>query len=330
MAGPKERPWDKLFAPKTGIGGLPHLTVDGALAISFAHEVPFAPQLAHEPMLPAALEGLPGLGVDGTIEVDGWRKKRDPFGFAVEGALASGDLVAFEPARQACLRPFLRELEARKVPFAKVQLAGPATARWLTQTSGGSPASELAELDQQIFRLLLARSIALVAAVRRARATPILFLDEPGLAALDSSDPRHALVLQELQLLVRLAQKAGAIVGLHCCAQTEWAAVLSLGLDIVSIDARLSLDALLEEKAAYGKFLKAGGALALGVIPTEPDATYAVEELVDSLEVSLRAMALNPPILLTPACGLSLRSVADAERIVAQVGEAQTRLRALV
>jgi hypothetical protein len=60
-----------------------------------------------------------------------------------------------------------------------------------------------------------------------------------------------------------------------------------------------------------------------------------VEELVDAVEVSLKA-ALPPghsfprvgsQVLLTPACGLAMRSVVDAERILEQLKGAQRRLR---
>ena len=215
-------------ASRTGIGSLPHTEVDAALRISFGHELPFLPQLPAvnpaESMLPAALEGLPGVGPEGTIDVDGWRRGRDPFGFAVEHAIATGELAPFEPLAQACFRPFLTELERRGLPFGKVQIAGPATARWYARTSSGEPASEIAELDQQVFRLLLAKSLALVAAVKRTHATPIVFLDEPGLIALDRQNARHGVVLQELELMIRSLQSAGALVGLHCCGNTDWAA----------------------------------------------------------------------------------------------------------
>lgn len=292
-------------------------------------------------MIPAALDGLPGLSVDGdgrcTIDLDAWRRKRDSFALAIEGALRSDELTHFEPSPQACrcFRPFVAQLESRKLRFAKVQVAGPATVRWAARVSTGEPASEVAELDQQIFQLLLARSLALVKAVRTAGATPILFLDEPGLFALRREGARHRVVLQELELLIAAAQRAGALVGLHCCSNTDWAAVLELGLDIVSIDARLSLDAVLEDRAAWLAFRSSGAALALGVVPTDLGASYVLAELVDSIEASLRATTPKgvgfesqlSRLILTPACGLGTRSVIDAERIVGEVVEAQRRLK---
>ena len=330
----------RLFPPasSTGIGSLPYLQVAEALTLAARHDLFFLPEHPEEAMIPAALEGVPGLtvGSDGgwVIDVDRWRRKREPFGLAIQQAVASGELSGFEPQACRTFRPFLAQVESRKLAFAKVQLAGPATVRWQTKLSTGESASDVAELDQQLFGWLTARCLALVKAVQRAGAAPILFLDEPGLVALRLDNPRHQVVLEQLKRLIAMLQRAGALVGLHCCGQTEWGAVLGLGLDILSIDARLSLDAVLEERSAYEGFLAAGATLALGVIPTEPGAKYALEELVDSIEVSLRSAAgpqesLIARMILTPACGLALRSVADAERIVAELFEAQRLLRAL-
>jgi hypothetical protein len=292
-------------------------------------------------MIPAALEGLPGLSYDAegvcTVDLAAWQHARDRFTLQIESALSSGNLQALEPGGRA-YRPFLWEIENRKTPFAKVQLAGPATVRWVAKTSAGTAASETPELDQQIFRLLLARALALVKAMRRAGATPILFLDEPGLYALQADNVRHLLVLKELSMLVVAAQREGALVGVHCCSNTRWSALLALGLDILSIDARLSLDAVLEDARAFWAFMAGGSTLSLGIVPTDLATTYALPELVDSVEASFRATAprgvsfegLLAQMLLTPACGLGMRSVQDAERIVAEVRDAQRRLRSLV
>jgi hypothetical protein len=332
----------------TGICSLPHTQQELALQMALQHDIPFLPQLpradAAELMIPAALEGLPGLAFDSdgvcTVDLQTWQSQRDRFTLSIETGLSSGDLTSFEPSAAACRswRPFLWEVENRKLPFAKVQLAGPATVRWVAKTSAGAPASEVAELDQQIFRLLLARSLALVKAVRRAGATPICFLDEPGLYALEAGNVRHLLVLKELSMQIVALQREGALVGLHCCSNTRWGEVLALGLDLVSIDARLSLDAVLEESRAFWAFMAGGSTLSLGIVPTDLATAYALPELVDSVEASFRATAprgvsfegLLSQMLLTPACGLGMRSVPDCERIVAEVREAQRRLRSVV
>ena len=314
----------------TGIGSLPPQPIGLALQGAFAHDVPFLPEL--ERMMPAALEGLPGVDAAGTIALDAWRRGRDGLGRELDAAMASFELAAFEPSEHArsCFRPFLREVEARRLPFAKVQLAGPASVRWLSPTSSGVPASDVVELDQQLFQLILARAIALVHAVRRTGARPILFLDEPGLGRLVPSDPRHAVVLQELRMLIAAARGQGALVGLHCCANTAWGAVLGLGLDILSFDARLSLDAVLDERAAVRAFIDAGGTFALGVVPTGAGEPYVLAELIESVEVSLRSTIPRfdvARLLVTPACGLALHSAAEADAIVAEVREAQAGLR---
>ena len=283
----------------TAIGSLPHTQLELAMQMAFQVDIPYLPQLPagnpSELMIAAALDGLPGLRFDSeggcTVELAEWETSRSAFGASIERALDSGELSAFEPSARACRawKPFLWEIENRKLTFAKVQIAGPATVLWITKASSGSPASDLAELDQQIFRLLLSKCLAMVKAIRRTSATPILYLDEPGLYALDRRNPRHLLTLQELRVLTLAVQREGALVGLHCCGNTDWEAILDLGLDLISLDVRLSLDALLEEKDAFWRFLLGGSTLSLGIIPTDMKSSFAVRELVDSVEASLEA-----------------------------------------
>lgn len=332
----------------TGIGSLPHSQGELALQMALQQSVPYLPQLPHENpgelMIPAAVDGLPGAGFDGegmvTVDLEAWRRGRDRLTLRLDEAFAAANFEAFEPSVQACRswRPFLFEVGARKLPFAKVQLAGPTTVRWVAKTSEGRPVTEVPELDQQLLRLVMAKALALVQALRRLNVTPILFLDEPGLYALERGNVQHLLALKDLQVLAVAAQREGALVGVHCCSNTDWPRVLELGLDLVSIDARLSLDALLEDRDAWLRFLSTGATLALGIVPTDLASSYSLVELCDSVEASLRAT--TPPgmpfeavlsrMLLTPACGLGLRSVIDAERITGEVHEAQRRFLSLL
>jgi hypothetical protein len=332
----------------TGIGSLPHTQLELGLQMALQVDVPYLPQLPaglpFEFMIPQAIERLPGLEVDAEggalIDPAGWAAGKDAFIAELEAALGSGELRAFEPSPQACRawNPFLWEVEHRKLMLAKLHLAGPATVRWVVKTSTGEVAADVPELDQHLFRLVMARALAMVKAVRRSGATPLFFLDEPGLYALHRADPRHLVVLQELRLLTVALQNEGALVGLHCCSNTDWAALMDLGLDLLSVDARLSLDAVLDAGEPLHRFVADGGRFSLGIIPTDLATSYAVPELVDAVETSLRATFRDEGVfkevasrcLLTPACGLGMRSVIDAERIFAELRDAQRRFISLI
>src|SRR5262249_4953390 len=92
-----------------------------------------------------------------------------------------------------------------------------------------------------------------------------------------------------------------------------------------------------EDTAAIKRFFASGATLSLGIVPTNLDTTYSIPELVDSVEASLRATlgrsafagALSH-VLLTPACGLAMRTVMDAERIFDELRQAQRAARAAV
>ena len=332
----------------TGIGSLPHTQAELALQCSLQHDVPFLPQLPTgrpaELMIPAALEGFPGVSFDndGTCFVDPrvWERQKGPFGQRLEEALNAKAYSAFEPSADACrsFRAFMGEIEQRQLPFAKVQIAGPATVRWVARTSSGRLLQDVPDMDQQVFHMLMAKSLALVSAVRHAGATAILYLDEPGLYALDKSDMKHVLMLQELKVLIAAVQQSGALVGLHCCGNTDWAAIMELGLDILSVDARLSFDAVVKERAAFSRFVASGATLSLGIVPTDIDAAYKPEALFDAVEASLRTTlpagfggsSWLANMLLTPACGLAMRSMAETERILEAVQAAQRHFRRAV
>ena len=334
----------------TGIGSLPHSQLEMALQMALQVDIPYLPQLATgapgEWLIPSALDGLPGLRFDAdgltTVDVAEWEGQRERFGLSIESALQSDALGSFEPMPQAsrAFRPFLWEVENRKLALAKVQIAGPCTVRWVAKTTDGRPTSDVPALDQQIFRLLLAKSLALVKAVRRAGATPLIYLDESGLYALYRKNAQHLMALQELKVMAMALRREGALVGLHCCGNTDWPAVLDLGMDVLSIDVRLSLDAVLEDTAAIKRFFGSGATLSLGIVPTNltaTDAAYSIPELVDSVEASLRATfgrsafaSVLSHTLLTPACGLAMRSVIDAERIFDELRQAQRAARATV
>lgn len=327
----------KLAGKTTGIGSLPHAQIDAALQFSFSMGIPFLPQLpARNPwefMIPAALEGLPGLQVDrdgiATLDQDVWmgraRALNDRLLSAFESSHRPDAFAGFEPtgATSACWQPFLWEVGERKLPAAKIQLVGPLTAQWSLRAKNGRPLESDHELATQIFRLILARATAMVRRLKATGAHPILFLDEPGLFSLTLPQATHASALAELRLAVQALKKEGATVGLHCCSNTDWKTVLGLGLDLVSIDVALSLQELLGAKTELERYLDHGSRLSLGVVPAPRagDGWDHVAKLRQALSRHVsesgltekhRRMILGES-LWTPACGLAFHTVEEAE-----------------
>ena len=328
----------------TGIGSLPHHNIDAALAFSFQTSLPFLPQIPirnpWEFMIAQALEGVPGLEVEpgGSVllDLDVWTGRSHALNERLLSAFASATrsdaFESFEPS-SACSsswQPFLFELEEKQIRLAKIQLAGPLTAQWSLRLKDGTSTDSHPEIATQIYRLVLARAIAMSRRLQAGGVQPVLYLDEPGLYGLNITNPRHLMGLQELKLLIQALKKEKVWIGVHCCSNTDWSAILGLGLDILSLDTALSLQSLLSEREAVHKFVKSGGRFSLGVIETtktsealrgfQPSSLLA--HLTSTLEAGLAshypelAQKILREAIFTPACGLALHSVTDAESIL--------------
>ena len=342
-------------APKkpltTGIGSLPHANVDAALKFSFKLRVPFLPQLPirnpKEYMVSQALERLPGLVLEsgGVTKLDEsrWLTGSSKLREETESTFSSseqGAFEVFEPSAEAwnCWKPFLFELQEQNVSFAKVHIAGPMTCQWALQLTDGSAADSKPEIGMQVFRLILARSIAMARKLYSIGVTPLFYLDEPGFFGFSAKDPKHVLGLSELKLFIQTLQKENVLVGIHCCSNTDWKAMLSLPIDVLSLDTNLSLASVLSCRNEVKRFIGEGGRFSLGIVPTgtHPVKLQAFRPalLLDHLTSTLATGLAGEPELLknilstaliTPACGLALHSVEDAETILAYTLEVAER-----
>jgi hypothetical protein len=167
-------------------------------------------------------------------------------------------------------KPFVRAVAGRKPVIAKAQLAGPGAIA--AYGAGRAPLQEKATR--------MAREL------KAAGTTPWIVFDEPLTSA---PSP-------ELPALLAAVRREGALTGLHCCAQAPWAEVLALDLDVVSFDARLSLDAVLATGFR--------GRLCLGVTP----------------ELQLDAALLRRS-LISPPCGLGLETLESMARVLTALSE---------
>ncbi len=233
--------------------------------------------------------------------------------------------LAPAPEAFSAWQPFLEELRVRRSSLAKIQLVGPLTASRVARLSDGRPLQADMPIANQVFQLLVARALAMIRAVQDCGARPIFFFDEPGLTGLSLGTARNLMGLQELRTSVTALRKAGALVGLHCCGEAQWERLLPLGFNFLSIDVAISLPSLLRRSEELKAFVGAGGRLALGILPTGGDAMLPrAAELAEGLLRSFAGqLGLLRTALLTPACGLALRTPAEAEAALVALPEVQ-------
>lgn len=313
----------------TGIGSLPHVSLDAALEFSLRHSLPFLPQLPAvsqgEYMLPQALAGFPGLSwdEDGKPVVDAAALKRQLPGYAqllrsAIDSLSPWAIAPFVPRADqvAAWTPFLWELSERKISQAKFQMVGPFTATWALPPA---VRAEHPAVDTTVFSLLWVRAIAMVRELKTRGIHPVFFLDEPGLVAWDAKRPEHLGAQAQLKLLCLALRKEGATVGIHCCSQPPWELLLSLPVDVLSLDAGLITDF-----NPLREFFAAGKTLALGIVPTTggrelaPGTNAHVLEHARERLSQLRADGMLKPsqLILSASCGLAYETVGHAETIL--------------
>jgi hypothetical protein len=270
---------------RTGIGSVPDRSVEAALRRALAVELPYWPQLV-------AADPAEGLRAQ-----------------ALAPAAADGLPV---PEHARALRPWLDAIGAQRPGEAKVQLAGPLS---------------LAGPPGHAIDVVASVGAALMAAVRARGVAPLLVLDEPVLPARGWPTALAA----ALERLRPAARASGARLGLHACGALDPAAVLDAGEagpDDLLIDTALHLEPLLEQGPALGRFLEAGGRLGLGLVPTDrrpgPERVETAEARGVALarRLSARLGDLAARCLLSPACGLGLHAVADADAIDAALAAA--------
>lgn len=164
------------------------------------------------------------------------------------------------------------------------------------------------------------------------------FVDEPILSAFGSStyiSVRKDEVVEHLHEVAEAIHKEGALVGTHCCGNTEWPILMDAGVDIISFDAYEFGDTIAYYPQRVKDFLEKGGAIAWGIVPTsEKIKAETPESLQKKLEDRIDNLArkgidkelIRERCLLTPSCGTGSLT----EELSAEIFEKLARLSQLL
>lgn len=313
----KRRPPPAPFEPSgrlTGIGSLPGTSYAEAVRRVFRPApdlfIPFLPELPRrarrDGMIARTLGGLRGARTrrDGTIEIGA-------------GAGRAAGRIPLPPG----FGPFLEAVSRSRPEFAKIQFAGPVTAALAARDAAGRPAISSGRLAARVRWHVTRLAVAAGRAVARRGARPVVFLDEPGLAAF-GRDPRPFLA----PVIARL-RREGFVTGVHCCAETDWPALFDCRPDIVSFDAEISFASVIRSRGALARHLARGGSLGPGVVSTRRDAILGAASALAWARRLRRSRIPLSRLLLTPACGTGTLTAARDGDVWRQLGAVAAFLR---
>ncbi len=301
----------------SSVGSLPHVDRDEAIDFVLRQTplLPAAPTLPRldplEQMIPQAAWGIGGVSVDtdGTISID------DPAVIDPEAPLGDPGL---DDAPFATWRLFLDRVAGRTDPV-KLQLTGPLTLGLTLIQAGLAPtvAFEVAG------RAVRQRALALLDRVDQSvpEAHRVVVFDEPGLVGGLRPDLELTPdgVIDLLSGALASVQDR-ALSGVHCCGVADWRLVLQAGPDVLSAPVGAGLTPY---AASLSGFLERGGWIAWGAVATnEPLGEHASRswrqlssQWCELVQNGCDPVLLRRQALVTPACGLALHDVAQADHV---------------
>ncbi len=324
---------------RIAVGSLPTLDAMAAVKaqIQGFPEVPAWPQLpkksSKERMNLQGLSGLPGLNWGSpeqpllTLSPRGMKEALELM--TEENRRHYLERAAFQPDEATGFYAFLQEserLQKSNILAVKGQLIGPLSWGLLVKDDEGKPLVVSREAMKLLVQYVLLHARWQLEKLSVLGKPVVLFLDEPFLSR--NFEPKnygirwkdirewHSCVIEGLQ-------EEGALVGLHCCGPGPWPWAFETTAEFFHFDASQYMDHLLEDAENLKKYLRKGGNIVWGIVPTgmvqgqfaDPAELYnRWEDTVELLSKKGMEMGeLTGRSFFSTACGLGASSVSVTE-----------------
>ena len=211
-------------------------------------------------------------------------------------------------------------------PYIKGQSVGPLTFAASIKEGDGKSILYNADLLEAFTKGLAIKALWQVRELGKSGKKPILFFDEPYLSGFGSAfSPieRHEVINVIKEIIEYLRERSDALIGIHCCGNTDWSMIIEMGPDIVNFDACGYMDHFLLYPHEIKRFIEDGGTIAWGIVPTMD---FTAEESTEGLflklqegihrfyEWGLDSATVFGSSILTPACGMGTMDHASADR----------------
>jgi methionine synthase II (cobalamin-independent) len=312
----------------TGIGSVPFQEIEATCReiLKTVPSIPFWPQLVKrsflEDMSIQYSEGLSLLEIDEekrSLFISGKKSTESELVTFYDHFLSQDiDYFAMSKTYAPGLYALLEMVEQGQDHFRyiKGQTTGPITfASSIVDLSGKSVLYN-PEILEALVNGLAIKALWQVRKLEKSGGKTIIFIDEPSLSGFGSafSPVERHVVIDNLRTLIHyLREYSETLIGIHCCGNTDWSMIIEAGPDIINFDAFGYMDYFLLYPDDIMQFLKGGGTVAWGIVPTSNfTGRESAEDLFAKLNEGLQRVydwGIEPQLLaqrsiLTPSCGM--------------------------
>jgi methionine synthase II (cobalamin-independent) len=329
----------------TGIGSVPFLSPEEACQEILSHQslIPFWPQLVQkdprEDMLLQYSPPLPCLKPDfikRDLFYDSDCDRSDALLLFYEKLLAQDPtFFSLVPEFATGFYQLLKVLPLMNpsVEYVKGQIVGPITLGLGIKSPSNQFLIHDTELMDAVVKGLAQQAIDQATKFESLGKKAIIFIDEPSLSGYGSaftplSKDEVLEILGSTILLLR--EQTKALIGLHCCGNTDWSLLLSLDIDILNLDAYGFGESFILYLKEIRTFLEKGKTVAWGLVPTSDySGKETAPDLLDRLAAYFKTLVtkgvdrdrLYTQALITPACGMGSLSVKTARDLLSLLSE---------
>ena len=324
------------------IGSLPHTNTNDAMELMgrYFKQIPFFPQMTkinkNEDMINQILEGLPSF-----LDFEGFYS--DYNSIILGENPEKLEKYKISSAYSAAFFDFEKFVANTKPDFAKGQIVGPYTFLLSLTGRDGKSAIFNKTLRDIVVKFLSLKALWIISQIKSANSDtiPIIFLDEPSFAGF-SENGHFAVTDDEVVNMIKeisdIIHKNGALCGVHCCGECRWDIPISAGVDIINPDVYTYPENFFEYSKNIGKFLKNGGKIAWGIVPTKDLAVLkevTVRNLVEKFKFCVKYLTnsgideklITDNSLITSSCGVGSLDIESAGRAMGLVFELSEILR---
>ena len=272
----------------TAMAVMPHKDVESALDLALTMDIPFWPQLPHvsytEDMYVQAAEHFPGILLD--MENRTLRFSMEKFILEFEETMAHFDEPEYFDIGKEYSVVYHRflEMDFSDRPAIRGQLEGPISFGLNVVDQDKKPILFDDTIRPFMFEFMSRRINVQLERLKKLNSNAFMFVDEPGLqflfSALSGYDSTKA--KNEMEQFFAMIQRPR---GVHLCGNPDWDFLLSLDLDILSLDIYQNGEIFSSYSESIKRFLDRGGVIVWGIVPTnfEP---FEIEN-INTLEARL-------------------------------------------